>query len=239
MQRIPEPELMETAEQAAAYANADFAAPHARFIELFREAFPDAAITGEALDAGCGPGDIALRFARAFPQCHVVGVDGSAEMLRHGREILLRQPPELRNRISLVQGLLPAPELHGQKFDTIICNSLLHHLHDPRVMWQTVRNFARPGARVFVVDLRRPDCAEDARKLMELYGGGEPEILRRDFYNSLLAAFSPDEIREQLTAAGFGHFQVRVVSDRHVMVWGRKEAKTDSTFGHPSSICFL
>lgn len=221
MQRIPEPELMETAEQAAAYANADFAAPHARFIELFREAFQDVAVTGEVLDAGCGPGDIALRFARAFPQCRVVGVDGSAEMLRHGREILHRQPPELRDRISLVQGLLPAPELHGQKFDTILCNSLLHHLHDPRVMWQTVRNFARPGARVFIVDLMRPESQAAARQLMEQYSAGEPEVLRHDFYHSLLAAFSPDEIREQLLVAGFGHFQVRVVSDRHVMVWGK------------------
>lgn len=55
MQRIPEPELMDDVVQAAAYAQADFEDAHARFIELFRAAFPDEAPAGNVLDLGCGP----------------------------------------------------------------------------------------------------------------------------------------------------------------------------------------
>ena len=221
MKREPEPELMDEAEQARAYAEADFEAPHSRVIELFRVTFPSDEIAGDVLDLGCGPGDIAVRFARAHRRCRVIGLDGAMAMLQEGRARLFAAAADVRDRVMLVHGLLPDANLHGQTFDTIICNSLLHHLHDPQVLWQAVKRFGRPGARIFIVDLRRPDSREEARKLMETYCGGEPEVLRHDFYHSLLAAFTPDEIRAQLEEAGLAHLSVAVISDRHVMIHGR------------------
>ncbi len=41
MKRIPEPELMNSPEQARAYAEADFSEPHNMFVEKFAECFPD------------------------------------------------------------------------------------------------------------------------------------------------------------------------------------------------------
>jgi hypothetical protein len=49
----------------------------------------------------------------------------------------------------------------------------------------------------------------------------EAELMRRDFANSLRAAYRPDEIRNQLVAAGLGSLTLDVVSDRHLIVWGR------------------
>lgn len=220
MERTPEPELMNDVAQAAAYAAADFEAPHTRFIAEFRERFAGVEITGEVLDLGCGPGDIALRFARAFTGCRVIGIDGSSEMLKAGRGIQFSQSPELRDRVLLVHGMLPGADLHGQTFDTVISNSLLHHLHDPAVLWNAVKNFARPGARIFVGDLRRPASNVEALQLTNQHCRGEPEVLRRDFFNSLLAAFTADEIRAQLKAAGLEQFTVEEVGDRHVIIWG-------------------
>jgi hypothetical protein len=48
-----------------------------------------------------------------------------------------------------------------------------------------------------------------------------PRLLRRDFYNSLLAAYRTDEVRAQLEIAGLGHLESETVSDRHFIVWGR------------------
>ena len=45
--------------------------------------------------------------------------------------------------------------------------------------------------------------------------------LRRDFRNSLYAAFTPDEVRQQLGFAGLQGLQVGYVSDRHLAVSGR------------------
>jgi hypothetical protein len=53
-----------------------------------------------------------------------------------------------------------------------------------------------------------------------MYSGDEAEILKRDFYNSLLAAYRPDEVRGQLSEAGLDFLEVDVVSDRHFVVWG-------------------
>jgi SAM-dependent methyltransferase len=210
---------MEDDAQAKAYAEGDFEDAHSRFILAFAAAHPGPH-RGFALDLGCGPGDIAFRFARAYPDCTVHGVDGSAAMLAYGREALAREPG-LRGRVELVQGFLPGAAVPRPRYDVIVSNSLLHHLHDPSVLWAAVRSHGSPGAPVFVMDLRRPASEEDAARLVETYSGEEPEILKRDFYCSLLAAFEVEEVRDQLEAAGLGRFTVRTVSDRHLAVWGR------------------
>jgi len=219
MERIPEPELMDEEEQARVYAAADFSEPHDRFIELFREAFPGFGASGFVLDLGCGPGDISMRFARAYPGCTVHGIDGAQAMLKCGQD-LLDEAPDLRGRIELLHCLLPAETLPRPTYDAVISNSLLHHLADPSVLWKTVVAAAATGAAVFIMDLMRPESAAEARRLTEIYMAGEPGILRRDFYNSLLAAFTPDEVRDQLEASGLGVFELRQASDRHLAVWG-------------------
>ena len=60
-----------------------------------------------------------------------------------------------------------------------------------------------------------------AARLVEVYCAGEPEVLRRDFFNSLLAAYREDDVRHQLRAAELGHLTVAAASDRHLIVWGR------------------
>jgi phosphoglycolate phosphatase len=135
----------------------------------------------------------------------------------------------------LVHGNLPGADLHGQTYDTVISNSLLHHLHDPRVLWDAVKQFARPGARVFVVDLRRPGSKAEAQELTKQHCRGEPEILRRDFFNSLLASFTVEEIRAQLDTAGLSEFGVEAVEDRHVVVWGTLKGGESAASVHSAS----
>ncbi|HMO04840.1 MAG TPA: class I SAM-dependent methyltransferase [Kiritimatiellia bacterium] len=219
MQREPEPELMDEAEQAMAYARADFEAPHARFIELFRTSFPGWSGEGHVLDLGCGPGDIAVRFARAYPRVSIDGIDGAEAMLAAGRCVFARDPHFLAN-VRLHKVLLPQEQPPRRDYDATISNSLLHHLHDPMVLWNAVAACTRPGAPVFVIDLMRPDSREQAAALQRLHVGSEPAVLQRDFFNSLLAAFTVEEIAAQLGAAGLGHLSVGAISDRHVMVKG-------------------
>ncbi|MEW6330389.1 MAG: methyltransferase domain-containing protein [Pseudomonadota bacterium] len=220
MERIPEPELMDEPEQARAYAHADFSEPHQAFVERFRQCFPGHR-PQRVLDLGCGAADITIRFARAWPECRLTGVDGSAAMLVFAREAVARAG--LGDRIELQQAHLPGTALPRQVFDTVISNSLLHHLHDPQTLWRAVTQYAAPGAAVFIMDLRRPDSRERAGALVREYAAMEPEILRRDFFNSLLAAFRPEEIMEQLAQAGLGSFRVEATGDRHIIVHGMTE----------------
>ena len=218
MQRILEPELMEDPVQAAAYAAADFSDPHGLFIRKFQEKFPGRRITGHVLDLGCGPADISIRFAQTYPDCHIHGVDGSQAMLKEGKAVLDRSG--LQHRIDLIEGVIPDIELPQKSFQVILSNSLLHHLHDPSGLWKCIKKFSTQGTLVFVMDLMRPGTFSEAEKLVNTYCKTEPEILRRDFYNSLCAAFSPEEIEAQLKAALLPELEVDVISDRHWIVYG-------------------
>jgi ubiquinone/menaquinone biosynthesis C-methylase UbiE len=218
MKRIPEPELMDEAAQACAYAGADFSEPHQAFVERFRAHFPGHR-PRRALDLGCGAADITIRFARAYPGCELTGVDGAAAMLALAREAVAHAG--LTERISVIEAHLPEGALPRRSFDTIISNSLLHHLADPQVLWNACAEYAAAATAVWVMDLRRPDSRQQARRLVQEYANAEPEILQRDFFNSLLAAYRPEEIAAQLEQAGLSRFGVEVVGDRHVIVYGR------------------
>ena len=205
--------------QAQAYAEADFEKPHSMFIELFRDRFSAVDDSMHVLDLGCGPGDITFRFARAFSRCCVHGVDGSDAMLMLAEKACAAEV-SLQGRVLFFKGMLPELKLPRSQYDIIVSNSLLHHLPDPSVLWQTVKAFAAPGARIFIMDLKRPSNFDEAARLRDTYAKDEPEQLRLDFYNSLLAAFEPAEIEGQLRDAGHAGLSVNSVSDRHLIISG-------------------
>jgi SAM-dependent methyltransferase len=219
MHRTVEPELMNELEQAVAYAQADFDAAHNEIITNFDQCFPNSNLKGPVLDLGCGPGDISFRFAARFPGCSVTGVDGAPRMIQLANERRAKEQ-SLCSRVSFVEGLLPGASIPPGPWEAIISNSLLHHLHHPEVLWETIVAQASPGTRVFVADLRRPANEKEARRMVEKYCPDEPDILKRDFYNSLLAAFEPVEIRQQLADAGLVELEIKILTDRHMLVFG-------------------
>ncbi|MFQ5938062.1 MAG: class I SAM-dependent methyltransferase, partial [Acidiferrobacterales bacterium] len=201
-----------------AYALADFSEPHNAFVEHFGTRFPDYS-PRRVLDLGCGPADISIRFARAYPGCEVIGMDGAEAMLALGREAV--KAAGMGSRIRLGRVHLPAKFPQREAFDTVISNSLLHHLANPGVLWDAMERASGGKAAGFVMDLMRPDTERAAHELVDQYAGAEPEILKRDFYHSLRAAYRSDEIRAQLEQAGLqDRLQIEIVSDRHVVVWG-------------------
>ncbi len=216
-QRIPEPELMTDQAQAKAYAEADFSEPHDHFVELFRARFGDQ-LAGKVLDLGCGPGDICRRFVRRFPDCTIHAVDASGPMLALGHAADLAAG--LENRIDYFNAYLPDVDLPQTGYSTIISNSLLHHLMSPDTLWKTVLRFSERNTKIFIMDLLRPASTEIAEQLVAKYSGAEPEVLKTDFYNSLLAAYTRKEVEAQLADAGLETLNAEIVSDRHLIVWG-------------------
>ncbi|PZD74777.1 Trans-aconitate 2-methyltransferase [Acaryochloris thomasi RCC1774] len=204
--------------QARAYAEADFEEPHRYCLELLQNHLTLPA-TGRALDLGCGPGDITLRFARAFPGWRVDGVDGSAAMLHYGHRAVTQA--NLQERVQLLQAYLPDGTVPHDCYPCIFSNSLLHHLINPDVLWQSIHRWAEHGAGIFIMDLMRPEDRATAHNMMETYAAGEPEVLRQDFFHSLLAAYTLTEVQDQLAHARLDQLQVKAVSDRHFIIWGQ------------------
>ena len=216
MDRILEPELMDDPAQVEAYAATDFSAENQGFVERFKEYFPEFS-QGKVLDLGCGPADIPIRFAKLYPACQVIGVDASAPMIQRGEQVVTQAG--LADRVTL--RCERYEEVAGARIvDAVISNSLLHHLPNPLQFWQKIRQLVRPGAPVLVMDLLRPESPEAAQVIVDRYAAGAPDILRRDFYNSLLAAFTEDEVTTQLARMNLTRLLIDIPDDRHWVVGG-------------------
>jgi 2-polyprenyl-3-methyl-5-hydroxy-6-metoxy-1,4-benzoquinol methylase len=222
MDRIPEPELMADPEQVTAYAAADFGSSDQDFTDRVLGLLPDPAC--RVVDLGCGPGNISFRIAAARPAASVLGIDGAEAMVALAEQQRLAAagaPQRLRFlRCDLADPALGRPPLAGG-FGAVVSNSVLHHLHDPAVFWRAVRSLAAPGAVVVVRDLRRPDSPAAVEALVARHAADAPDILRRDYRASLLAAFRLEEVQQQLQDAGLAGWQVVPLEDRYLEVWGR------------------
>ncbi len=216
MKRTLEPELMEDPEQALAYARADFEKENQGFVDRFRQYFPEFT-EGHILDLGCGPGDIPVRFARALPACRITGVDASEPMI--GLAGVAVKQAGLADRIAFRCERVQAVSL-VETVDAVVSNSLLHHVPNPLQFWYRLRQLVKPVSPVLVMDLLRPDSPEEAQAIVNRYAAKEPEILRRDFYRSLLASFTEDEVAAQLAEMNLSRLIVDVVDDRHWVVSG-------------------
>ena len=216
MNRTLEPELMEDDAQVQAYASADFSQENQGFVDLFREYFPEFS-EGHVLDLGCGPGDIPIRLARAIPGCRITAVDASAPMIRVAEDRVRHAglPDRITFRCERFQDLAGA-----NMADAAMSNSLLHHVPNPLQFWHKLRVAVKPGSPVLVMDLLRPESPEEAQAIVDRYASGAPDILRRDFYNSLLAAFTEDEISAQLAQMNLTRLIIDVPDDRHWVVGG-------------------
>ena len=207
---------MDDPEQALVYARADFEKENQGFIDRFHDYYPEFT-EGHILDLGCGPGDIPVRFARALPSCRVTGVDASEPMI--GLADVAVKQAGLADRITFRCERFQAVSL-VEPADAAVSNSLLHHVPNPLQFWYRLRQLVKPDSPVLVMDLLRPDSPEEAQATVDRYAAKEPEILRRDFYRSLLAAFTEDEVAAQLAEMNLSRLIIDVVDDRHWVVSG-------------------
>ena len=216
MKRVLDPELMDDPDQAQAYAQADFSKENEYFINEFRRRFPDF-LSGSVIDLGCGPADIPIRLVQALPDCRVIGIDASRPMIQLGEKAITTAQLHdcIQLRCETIQRTF-LPDLA----DAVISNSLLHHLPRPMDFWTTITRLAKPSAPVLIMDLSRPQSTTIAQTIVEQYAYHEPEILRRDFYNSMLAAFTHEEVSAQLAESGLGHFVITCPDDRHWIARG-------------------
>ena len=215
MERILEPEIMDDAEQALAYAKADFSTSNQWYVDHLLADFPKN--LGNVLDIGCGPADVPVRLARAHPTIRITAIDGSAAMLAHAQRTV--QASGLQTRISAVHGYIPGLPFDEHSFDAVLSKDLLHHLPDPMVLWSEARRLGRHGAATYVMDLFRPASLDAARNIVEAVAGNEHPILKEDFYNSLCAAFTVEEVRSQIRQSGL-ELDVIQISDRHMLIRG-------------------
>ncbi len=218
MKRIPEPEYMDMQDEADAYADADFNDVNAAFVNDLL-AFVGDRDQARIIDMGTGPGDIPQRILSARPQWHVIGVDASLAMLLRASDGRKRRSDEVIP--GYVQCDVKWLPFAAATFCVVISNSILHHVTGVESFWREIKRIGKPGAALFLRDLARPTSEAEAADLVATRAGTESALLQEEFYRSLLAAYTPEEVRGQLDKAGICGMQVMQVSDRHLDVKGR------------------
>ncbi|HEY9616514.1 MAG TPA: methyltransferase domain-containing protein [Microcoleaceae cyanobacterium] len=210
MQRVLEPEVMDTWEEAVEYDAMDF-------VEV-NTAFADRAIAlgltaGLVLDAGTGTARIPIMIAQRCPQWQIIGIDLSKNMLTIGQENIHQAGVQAQVSLEYVDAKqLPYPDRH---FDVVISNSIIHHLPDPLPFLQELKRVLKPNGGILLRDLLRPADELAVDQLVAEIGPEYNPHQRQLFRDSLCAAFRLEEIRHLFDTAGLLDVQVYQSSDRH------------------------
>jgi SAM-dependent methyltransferase len=195
-ERVPEPEIMDDADEISAYAGAAAEAHLARLDEAcVAHALSLGVREGLALDAGCGPGGMALLLARRAPGLSVLGIDVSPRMVAEAGRAA--REAGLAGRARFLVGDSKRLGLESERFDLVLSNSVLHHLSAPLPALNEAARVLRPGGALLLRDLRRPH-----RALLPLHlawhGRAYRGTMRRLFEASVRAAYSEAELADLL-----------------------------------------
>ncbi len=200
---------METEEQAYAYAQANFVESNALFLEKLFKSYPVSNKT-KILDVGCGDGEIPIAIYK-LKNSHITVLDGSLFMLN---ELTRKTSLNKINDIKVVCQKYEDNDFEEKSFDLVISNSVLHHVKSPISFWEMSLKLIKDNGRLIVMDLFRPADEIYLSNILNQYGG-KNDVLKKDFENSLRAAYTIQEVEDQLSSFSQISYLVKCISDRH------------------------
>jgi ubiquinone/menaquinone biosynthesis C-methylase UbiE len=210
LERVLEPEVMDTKQDADEYAAIDNASVNEEFVAQVLELAPR---SGLVLDVGTGPGDISILLAQRAPGLRIVAIDLGEYMLATARRKVALA--NLSDRIEIARADAKSTGFSTSSFDLVISNSLVHHIPDPIGYFAEMKRVARPGAALFIKDLHRPRSLEEHRHLVETYAQDCTPYQRGAFSDSLRAGLTVEEVLQVCEQVELCGVEVQRCSDRH------------------------
>jgi ubiquinone/menaquinone biosynthesis C-methylase UbiE len=217
MDRVLEPEVMDTAEEAEEYDAMDHGEVNRRFCADLLAAEPD---PKRVADIGTGTALIPIELCRQHPRVRVVAADLADHMLAKAKQNVAKAG--LDDRIELVKVDAKSSGLQRGGFDVVMSNSIIHHIPEPARALADMLALVAPGGLLFVRDLERPEDDAAVQTLVETYAANETKKARDLFEASLRAALRIDELATMLSPLGVGSAAISRTSDRHWTLSFRK-----------------
>ena len=202
--RVPEPDLvMESVAQTASFTQAGDQGGVLAFLYLYNALQMSAVLQpgDRVLDLACGPANQLVQVARLNPEVRFVGLDASPTMLQCAQSTLAQAGV---SNVELMQGdMTRLAHLEDASLEGVICTMSLHHLPDHAALCATlleVRRVLKPNGRFYLMDFGRLKrlstqrfFADDLRQSAQF---------TEDYFNSLRAAFSVDELTAAIAPLG-------------------------------------
>ena len=205
--RVLEPEVMDTPQEALDYDTMDHSAVNRVFVDDLLAVRPT---PGDVLDLGTGTALIPVELCQREPTCRVMAVDAAVSMLE-----LARYNVGSTDRIQLAKVDAKQLGYEDGMFDTVMSNSIIHHIPEPLAVLAEAVRVTKPGGMLFFRDLLRPEDMATLQQLVDIYAARANEHQRKMFGESLHAALTLEEIRDLVASLGFEREGVRATSDRH------------------------
>ena len=210
LERVLEPEVMDSAEEAHDYDSMDHSHVNHLFVSDFLQFY---AAPIHVLDVGAGTAQIPIELCRRHPSVRVVAIDMAQHMLDVGRRNL--DNAGLTERIELRLSDAKKMPFADGSFDAVMSNSIIHHFPSPFAVFAEMARVVKPGGVLFVRDLLRPVDADALAGFVKTYAGDANAHQQKMFAESLHAALTLEEVRAMVKNVGFDPATVRQTSDRH------------------------
>tara|TARA_Y100001968_G_C19440030_1_gene761988 strand:- start:2373 stop:3068 length:696 start_codon:yes stop_codon:yes gene_type:complete len=230
MERIPEPELMDTRNQVLAYVEGDFSKGEKEFIDFINSYLITNKINLSEkdliLDLGCGPGNITERLSLQWPYVNIIGIDGSKEMINEAmaRKNLSKNKQIFKN-INYFFGDIKKLELKNvsskKRVSLVVSNSLIHHVTNIDQFFDCIINLSAKETINFHKDLTRPKDEKTALLLKEKCSQIYSSTLSNDYYASLKASYRKDEIKKIIDLRRFDSLDVTEDSNGYLILYGK------------------
>ena len=210
MNRILEPEVMDTWLEATAYDAMDFESVNTAFATDAIDLDPHAI---KVLDVGTGTARIPILMCQQRPQYLITAIDLARSMLIIGQRNVETAGLNQRIRLERIDSKrMPYPDL---EFDMVVSNSLVHHVPNPLSLFQEINRLLRPGGAILIRDLIRPENDTIVNDLVAKIGGGYDAHQQQLFRESLKAALTLTEVQSLLDRAGLAQVKLSQSSDLH------------------------
>lgn len=224
LERVLEPEAMDSAAEAADYNAMDHSEVNRVFVDdlmegLWSGGFPPSG-GWKVFDAGTGTALIPIELVRRGIEVKILAGDLAEEMLSVARRNVASAG--FTDSIEVVQRDCKKLEEEGGSFDVVMSNSIVHHIPEPLGALRECLRILKPGGLLFVRDLARPNSEEELKGLVEQYGGTRGSPGWEMFRDSLRAALTAEEVGGMLEELGVARSAVAMTSDRHWTVSVRK-----------------
>jgi ubiquinone/menaquinone biosynthesis C-methylase UbiE len=220
IERVLEPEVMDSLEEAIEYDAMDFIKVNTVFAEEASILGPKE--QGLVLDAGTGSGRIPILLCQMRPQWEVIAIDLAQSMLQIASQHIQQAGLQQQIRLELVDTKnLPYQD---EQFDMVVSNSLVHHLPDPLPFFSEIKRVLKPNGGIFIRDLFRPVDETTINALVNTIGREYNIHQKKLFRDSLHAALTLDEVNQLISQVGLQGVKVYQSSECH---WTVQRAWSD------------
>lgn len=193
--RTPEPTNLMTGEEQCWVYNQSLLNSYdlVEYVNLYKKYL--GITSGKIVDLGSGSCNFVIALCLEFPDLKVDCYEASEAMIKLAEENIRQHA--LTDRIQIIKdNLLNATG----NYDAVLINRVLHHIDNTEQLWKVVNDMS---GNVFAVDLERPLEFSSLDRLFEIMESMFDEIYILDTRQSFMAAYTADEVREQVKNYGY------------------------------------